>query len=145
MHARCSTTIDAPPTRVYDTILDPYAFPKWVVGARRIRGVDEDWPAVMTSFHHEVGVWPLTIKDKTTMLGHESDSLVRLRARAWPAGEAEVRIKLEDTGGGTLVTIEEEPAAGPLRAMWNPMLVPALHARNQVSLQRLKKLVEQSA
>ena len=38
--------LDASPEDIWDVLSDPYAYPRWVVGSKRIRGVDPDWPAV---------------------------------------------------------------------------------------------------
>ncbi len=142
MRARCSTVIDRPAARVFGVLLDPYAYSKWVVGTKRIRGVDTNWPAEDASFYHEVGAGPLRIKDRTTLVSKEQNVMIWLRARVWPAGEADVRLILEADGDRTRITMEEEPCAGPARALWNPMLAPVLHVRNLASLARLKRLVE---
>jgi uncharacterized protein YndB with AHSA1/START domain len=142
VEARCSVTIDRPRARVFEVLIDPYAYPRWVVGARRIRSVDALWPASMTCFYHEVGAGPLRIKDKTTMVETRQDMMVKLRARVWPAGEAEVSITLTGDGDVTTVTLEEQPSAGPVSALPAAMTTPALHMRNLLSLRRLKRLVE---
>ena len=45
-------TVRTDPEAVFEVLDDPYAYPRWVVGARRIRSVDAGWPAVGSRFHH---------------------------------------------------------------------------------------------
>ena len=39
-----STFLPAPPQEVFDVISDPDTYPSWLVGAKRIRHVDPDFP-----------------------------------------------------------------------------------------------------
>lgn len=142
MDARCSITIDASPREVFAVLLDPYAYPRWVMGARAIRAVDESWPEPNSSFHHRSGTGPVQVTDRTTLLEKSDDSFLRLRARAWPMGEAEVRLTLRPDGQRTVLTLEEIPSAGPAKVFGTPLLLPALHTRNVLSLRRLRDLVE---
>jgi uncharacterized protein YndB with AHSA1/START domain len=137
--------IRAPADAVFDVLMDPYAYPRWVVGAHTIRAVDPDWPKDGTSFHHTVGVWPFRIRDSTTLVHAERPRLVMLRARAWPLGEADVRIELEQRDGLTRVTMYEEPVHGPGRAIWREPTQWITTLRNRWSLARLKNLVESRA
>jgi hypothetical protein len=132
----------ARPEQVFDVLLDPYAYPRWVVGARRIRAVDETWPSEHSAFHHTVGFWPVLVDDHTRLLACERRSRLKLRARAWPFGEADVTITLERRGERTLVTMREEPVAGPARDVWNRFTDVVGHVRNSISLIRLKGLAE---
>ena len=81
------------PDRVWSVLSDGWLYPLWVVGASRIREVEDGWPAVGTRIHHSVGAWPLLIDDYTEVLLCETDRVLELRARAWPTGEASVRIR----------------------------------------------------
>jgi len=128
---------------VWAVITDPHAYPDWVVGARRIRDVDADWPRPGSLFHHEVGPWPFRIKDNTKVRELvEPDRLV-LEARARPAGVAMVTILLEDAGAaGTHVVLLEEPIAGPATLVPRPVMDALTTVRNAESLRRLRKLVE---
>ena len=103
-------------------LADGWLYPVWVVGATRMRDVDEDWPAVGTCLHHSVGVWPLVVSDSTEVLESQPGRLLRLRARGWPAGEAEVtdhavRLRI----GGTRGQIEEDAVGGPGRLRAAPL------------------------
>jgi hypothetical protein len=134
--------IRVPADAVFDVLTDPGCYPRWVVGARDVRGADPEWPRDGASFHHSVGVWPFQIHDSTTLVHAERPGLVVLRARAWPLGEADVRLDLEQRGRLTRVTIHETPAEGPGRAVWRGPVVALTTLRNRWSLARLKRLVE---
>ena len=60
-----SRQIDASPAAVFAVLVNPETYPKWLVGADRIRGVDPDWPAIGSKFHHVVGFGPFKIADST--------------------------------------------------------------------------------
>ena len=53
------TYIDAAPETVFAVLSDPGCYPKWVVGARKIRAADAEFPAEGSRFRHQVGVPPL--------------------------------------------------------------------------------------
>ncbi len=46
------------PADVFSVLADGWLYSGWVVGASRIRAVDEQWPAVGSKIHHSVGSWP---------------------------------------------------------------------------------------
>jgi polyketide cyclase/dehydrase/lipid transport protein len=126
---------------VFDVLMDPNCYPRWVVGAHRIRDVDGSWPLAGSAFHHTVGVWPFRVDDSTTLVGSRRPNLVELRARAWPLGEADVRLDLEQRGDLTRVTMREHPVEGPGTRFGRP--VDAITTlRNRRSLARLKDLVQ---
>lgn len=134
--------VRAPAEAVFDVLIDPFCYPRWVVGARAIRGVDRDWPREGSAFHHSVGLWPLRIRDSTTLVRARRPALVELRARAWPLGEADVRLDLEQRGHLSRVTIREVPVDGPGRAVWWAPVAVVTALRNRWSLARLKDVVE---
>nr|WP_257909227.1 SRPBCC family protein [Janibacter limosus] len=61
-------TTTAPRERVWSVIEDGWTYAAWVVGASRVRSVDESWPAEGTQLHHSVGVWPLVRDDRTSVV-----------------------------------------------------------------------------
>src|SRR5206468_4771289 len=75
---RCQ--IDAPPKRVFAVLADPASYAYWVVGSRKIRDADDDWPAVGSAFHHVVGVWPFEVRDHTVVEAVKPGRLLRLKA-----------------------------------------------------------------
>ncbi len=135
-------TIDAPVQHVWDQIVDPWMYTGWVVGSSHIRGVDPTWPQVGSKVYHEVGGWPLTIKDHTEVLELEPPRRVVLKARGWPLGEARVSLELSDAGGRTRVVMDEEPIAGPGRWLDNPLSERVLALRVKECLQRLSSIAE---
>lgn len=134
--------IETTPERVWEVLSDGWLYPLWVVGASRMRDVDPSWPIVGSKLHHSVGVWPALIDDSTSVLEVNPGHRIRLLARAWPAGTAEVVITLAPQGAGTLVTISEEPASGPATLIPRPVRGPSLKWRNSETLRRLAYIAE---
>lgn len=137
-----SRTIKASPDKVWQTLSDGWLYPLWVVGATRMRDVDEAWPAVGSRLHHSAGVWPLVIDDDTEVLDVEPGSRLRLRARAWPAGEAEVLITLTPQDGETLLEMREDAVRGPGKLVPLPIRAPMIGWRNVEALRRLAAIAE---
>lgn len=135
----------ASPATVFAVLSDGWLYASWVVGASRIRDVDADWPAVNSRIHHSVGSWPLMIGDQTYVEEMKPNSLLAMVARAWPAGEALVRIELEPHGSGTNVVIHEDARRGPATLIPGPLRHLALKGRNVESLKRLAYLAENGA
>jgi hypothetical protein len=79
----------------------------WVVGASRMRDVDDGWPAPGTKLHHSFGVWPLVLDDTTEALEIEPGQRLVLEARGWPVGKARVEIAVDADADGSLVSIAE--------------------------------------
>ncbi|QIK67216.1 SRPBCC family protein [Nocardioides sp. HDW12B] len=134
--------IDATPDQVWQVLADGWLYPLWVVGASRMREVDDAWPAAGAKLHHSVGSWPALVSDETEVLESVPGSLIRLRAAAWPTGEAGVTIRLRPVGGGTEVTIEEDAIAGPGRLVPAPLRHAGLKWRNTETLRRLAFVAE---
>jgi uncharacterized protein YndB with AHSA1/START domain len=137
-----SRTIKATPEKVWQVLSDGWLYPLWVVGATRMRDVDADWPAVGAKLHHSAGVWPLVIDDDTEVLEVEPGELLRLRARGWPAGEAEVLITLTPQDGDTLLEIREDAVRGPGTLVPMPLRAPMIGWRNVEALRRLAAIAE---
>lgn len=134
--------IRATPERVWEVLADGWLYPLWVVGATRMRAVDEQWPAVGSQLHHSAGVWPAVIDDTTEVLEVTPGRMLRLRARAWPAGEAEVVMTLTAENGETLVEIAEDAVSGPGRLVPGPLRRPMIHVRNVEAMGRLAAIAE---
>lgn len=137
-----SREIAATPEQVWNVLSDGWLYPLFVVGASRMRDVDEDWPAVGSRLHHSVGSWPALIDDNTEVVEVEEPRRLLLRARAWPAGEASVEFVLEAAGGGTRVTINEDAAKGPAVLIPRFVREPQLDWRNTETLRRLAYVAE---
>ncbi len=134
--------IAATPDQVWDVLSDGWLYPLWVVGATRMRSVDDTWPAEGSALHHSVGVWPLVVDDETRVLESRPGRSIRLRAKAWPGGEAEVLITLEAHGEQTRVSIHEKAVSGPGSLMPQVIEAPLMKVRNRETLQRLADVVE---
>lgn len=135
-------TVAAAPDDVWNVLADGWLYPLWVVGATRIRDVDESWPEKGSRIHHSVGVWPLLINDHTEVLDSVPGRSIKLRARGWPIGEAEVQVRLSDVGAQTEVVMHEDAVAGPGVLVPEPFKGLTLKWRNAESLRRLAFLVE---
>jgi uncharacterized protein YndB with AHSA1/START domain len=135
-------TIHATPQQVWDVLADGWLYPLWVVGASRMREVDDSWPEVGARLHHSVGTWPVLIDDTTEVVDLQPETFLELRARAWPAGEAQVTLRLRPQGAETEVEIEEKTVSGPAALMPGVLEDPMLKWRNTETLRRLALLVE---
>lgn len=104
------SVIEATPNDVFAVLQDPGAYPLWVIGARRLRKVDEDWPAGGGCLHHALGALGVTvIRDVTMARNSEPDALLELEAKLRPVGIVVVRLRLTPIDIGTVVTMEEKP------------------------------------
>jgi Polyketide cyclase / dehydrase and lipid transport len=142
---RVEDTVRATPDAVWRVLADGWLYPLWVVGASRIRQVDDTWPEPGAQLHHSVGLWPAVINDNTEVTDCVPETMLALRARAWPGGEAHVTVRLEAQGADTLVRLEEDIVSGPARLVPKPLRAPALAYRNRESLKRLAWLAERRA
>jgi hypothetical protein len=130
------------PEAVFEVLADGWLYPSWVVGASRMRDVELTWPRTGSKLHHSVGVWPAVIDDVTVSLDWSPPRRAVLQARGWPIGEATVTIDVKRRGGGCVVRLQEEPAAGPARWVPRFLIEPLLLWRNAESLRRLAFLAE---
>ena len=128
---------------VWSVLADGWLYPLFVVGATRMREVDDTWPAPGSELHHSVGVWPAVLDDSTEVLESTPPTYLRLKARAWPSGAAEVIFELEPLEDGrTRVVIHEDAIEGPARLLPKPVRHPLLLWRNKETLARLAMLAE---
>jgi len=135
-------SIAATPDQVWSVLADGWLYPLFVVGASRMREVDDTWPAVGSRLHHSVGVWPALIDDTTEVLEVDEERRLLLLARGWPAGQAHVEISLLPDGDSTVVTIVEQATAGPGALIPTSIQDPQLHVRNIETLRRLAFVAE---
>lgn len=135
--------VAAPAERVFAALTDPYTYPEWLAGAKHIRAVDDGWPAVGTKFHHQVGVGPIRVNDNTEVVEIDAPTRLVLEVRARPVGRGKTTFTIRPDGAGATLTVEEHPIETPLRILTDRVLDATIHLRNEGSLQRLKRLVEQ--
>jgi NAD(P)-dependent dehydrogenase (short-subunit alcohol dehydrogenase family)/uncharacterized protein YndB with AHSA1/START domain len=141
--ARNRVHIDASPEDVFAVLSKPDCYPEWVVGAAGVRDHDENFPEVGTRFHHNVGTWPVALKDHTEVVEVDPPHRIVLKAKARPLGTATIAIDLQESAGGTELSMEERPGDRLTTLVaGNPVADTALRVRNAEALSRLKRLVE---
>lgn len=126
-------------------LADPNTYAFWVVGSKKIRDFDPDWPAEGSAFHHAVGVGPLKINDHTVVEAVKPPRMLQIKAKARPMGTARVTLELRRRGRGTEVTMTEGPGDRLSMLVFNPLTDLLVSRRNERSLQRLKELAEGTA
>lgn len=130
-----------PPETVFEHLLDPWEYPSWLLGASKMRAVDDEWPAVGSKFHHRVGVGPLKVDDTSEILECDPPRRLVLKVKATPIVQGIVTFTLVPTPeGGTVLTLQEEPAVR-IGGLLRPALDPATHLRNERSLKQLADLM----
>ena len=140
--ARNEIIVAATRDEVFALLLDPYAYPKWVVGTQRIRAVDDDWPREGARFHHSVGIGPFGTSDSTSIVASRPPSDLELEVRFRPLGVAGVSLHVSNAGAGSRIVLREEPTSGPLATLRGRALDAVVHGRNALSLWRLRRLAE---
>jgi len=131
------------PADVFAVLENGWLYPTWVVGASRMRDVDEGWPSPNSCLHHSFGVWPVLIDDKTESLEWDPPHRAVMKARGWPIGEARVTLDVKARGAdGCVVRIQEEAISGPATLVPAPLMDVMLHWRNTETLHRLAYLAE---
>jgi uncharacterized protein YndB with AHSA1/START domain len=137
-----SISISTYPDAVFEVLDDAYAYPRWVVGARRIRRVDASWPAVGSKFHHAIGNAAAELHDSSKILERKRPDRIVLEVRFRPTGVATVKIDVVAEDARSRVTIVESPTCGPLAQLPGFITGPLLKLRNAFALQRLRHEVE---
>lgn len=142
--AESKLTVRAGIEHVWQQITDAWMYTGWVVGSSHIRGVDPDWPEVGSKIYHEVGGWPLTLKDYSQIVELDEPRHIALQARGWPLfGEARVELDLSVVEPDrTLLRMFEQPVKGPGKWLDNPLAEYVLTKRVHECLQRLKTIAE---
>ncbi|MEJ1105908.1 MULTISPECIES: SRPBCC family protein [unclassified Kribbella] len=134
--------IRAPVPDVFAILTDGWTYAAWVVGACRVRDVEEGFPQPGHSLHHSVGIWPFVIDDSTTVQQYEPLRFLQLRVRAWPTGEGQVEFVATDRAGDCHLVMREQAVKGPAAAVPPSLIDPLLRARNHETLRRLAFLAE---
>jgi len=143
--ARVSIEIGAPPDLVWGVLADAEAYGDWVVGTKHVVRADAGWPEPGSALEYELGVGPVTVRDRTTVVESEPFRLLVLRAELRRLGTAAIRIELEPVGRMTRVVLDELPVEGVLDAAHNRLSDAALEQRNGMALDRLRRLAEERA
>ena len=143
--AKNARLMAADPDTVFRVLSDGWLYASWVVGASRMRGVDDSWPAPGARLHHSVGLWPWLIDDFTSVVEWDAPRRAVLQARGWPIGEARVTIEVRPHGTGSVVKIVEDANRGPGTLIPRPIRSLLLRLRNRETLTRLAFLAEGDA
>lgn len=134
----------ATPAQVWSVLANGWLYSSWVVGASRIRAVDSNWPQEGSKIHHSVGVWPVLLNDETVSIQSSAGHL-ELSAHGWPAGTARVKVHVEKSEQGSLLTMDEFAETAPVK--WIPTNAQRLATspRLKECLHRLALLAENGA
>lgn len=134
--------IKRPPEQVWEVLSDGYAYSQWVVGTRKIRASDENWPEVGSAIHYTVGFGPLNFRGKTVVRHAEPGRQLGLEADGGPLGTARIVIDLSDWGADTVVVLDEHPLRGAAYRLHNTLSDAVLLIRGRPMVQNLARLVE---
>jgi uncharacterized protein YndB with AHSA1/START domain len=135
--------IRAAPEQVWAVLADPQKYGEWVVGAKEVRRSEGNWPAKGARFHHTVGIWPLHIRDHTSVVESDRPRRLVLQAKVRPIGLARIQLELSPSAVGTEVAMTEEPTAPYVARVIRRLFDPAIYLRNGEALRRLENLVHQ--
>lgn len=130
------------PQDVFDVLADGWLYPSWVVGASRMRDVEEEWPQPGSRVHHSFGVWPVLLNDETVIREWDPPRRVVMSPKGWPVGEALVTIDVKPRRDGCVVRIQEKAQKGPATLIPSAIMDIYLHARNVETLRRLAFIAE---
>ena len=134
--------VSAAPEHVWDVLANGWLYANWVVGASRIRAVDDDWPASESRICHSVGVWPLVVNDETVSESCVPLEELVLRAKIVPAGEARITMRLRAIDGGCRVEMDEVAISGPPKLLPRVVQEALFAPRNRECLWRLANIAE---
>ena len=140
--AKARAFIQAAPEDVFNVLADAESYVRWVVGCQQVRQADDAWPEPGSSFEHRVGFGPLRVQDITTVVESSPPRRLVLRGRAWPFGEAVIEFRMRPARDGTEVEMRQQPAAGPMAALDNPIQDFVTTLRDRETLRRLRRLAE---
>ena len=135
--------MSAAPEQVWEVLADPERYAEWVVGAKEVRKSEGKWPAQGARFYHTVGIWPLHIRDQTSVLESDQPRRLVLQAKVRPLGSARIELKLTASALGTHVAMTEEPSTPFVARMARRLVDPVIRVRNEEALRRLENLVSQ--
>ena len=123
--------------QVFAVLSDPERYAGWVVGAKKTRTIDPEWPQPGSRFAHQQGAGPLHIDDITVVCELEAPNRIVLEAKIRPLLTAQVTLTLDPLSRGTLITMDEVPIGGPVSRLGR-LLEGPLHVRNGRALRRLE-------
>lgn len=127
-------------------IADGWTYSQWVVGNSRMRAVDPTWPAVGSTIHHSIGIWPLVLDDSTVVESCDPERELVLIANGRPFGKARITLRLiELDAGGCRIEMTEVPVSPPLSWLPTKVALTAAFPRNRETAWRLTAIAERHA
>ncbi len=141
------TSLDTTATteQVWSVLTDGWSYGMWVVGASRIRAVDENWPAPGSRIHHSVGVWPVVLSDHTESVSVQEGRELVMSARALPFGAASITMRLHPQNTGCRIEMIEHARTAPFTMVPESVQHLAVHPRNREAVRRLALLAERAS
>jgi short-subunit dehydrogenase/uncharacterized protein YndB with AHSA1/START domain len=140
---RVSRSVAAPAEAVWAVLADGWFYATWVVGASRVRAVDDAWPQPGSRLQHSFGPWPAVISDATVVEEAQEPHRLVLKAKGWPMGEARVSIEVvRDGPGSCTVSLAEDAVTGPGKVVPMPLRQAMILPRNREALRRLAYIAE---
>lgn len=135
--------IEATPEEIWALLAEPKEYEHFVVGARTVRDADSSWPAPGAAIHHSSGIWPLVLRDVTTVRESQPPRRLSLEVRLRPLGRLCVVFHLRHAGSGTALEVEEIPTEGVIAwSGWHRLVDIGLAARNLEMLRRIRRRAE---
>jgi uncharacterized protein YndB with AHSA1/START domain len=140
--ARNEIRIAASREVVFAVLADPERYADWILGTSETSGANGDWPAEGSSLRYRAGIGPIALSDVTEVIESDPPRRLLLRARMRPFGETAIELELEPEDTGTRLVMTEEPVEGLVDATHNAVTDAVLSKRNELTLERLRSLVE---
>lgn len=134
-------SIDAPLETVFEYLLDPRCYPRWLIGADRIKDVDAHWPQPGARFYHVVGFPPIKVSDHSQVMEIDAPRRLVLSVHATPLIRGRVTFTLQGDHDGTILCLQEEPERRLIGNLARPLLDPMTHVRNHRSLRSLARII----
>lgn len=136
--------VDAPRDKVFNLLADPTTYPDWLVGAQRIRSVDDTFPEPGSKFDHSVGPSEqATVDDDTAVIEAHGHRKLVLEVHVGPLS-GEVEFDLRKRGDdATEIVMRERPIGAAV--MLTPLLRPALALRNRQSMRQFAEIAQREA
>lgn len=134
-------TIPAHPETVFEFLIDPDTYPRWLIGAEEVRAVDRGWPNPGSRFHHTVGIGPFRYPDASRVVAIEAPNRLVLSVRASPLVRAIVTFELRGDEHATVLCLQEEPETRVIGDLVRPVMDPLTHVRNHRSLANFARVV----
>jgi uncharacterized protein YndB with AHSA1/START domain len=144
---RTTTHIDAPPQKVWDTVMDPERFGDWVTIHRGVGKVSDTPLEVGSTLEQRLCLRGVSFTVKWTVVELDEPCLVVMEGRGPAHSRAITRDELTEKNGGTSFAYVNEfkTPMGALGAAAGKVLVGGVSEREaRASLRKLKDLLEDS-